>query len=310
MIWTKTISATSWHYEGMTLPAFGIETASLNPTQYDAQPAGWLARLKLGFTRRNERTVLATRAHSGPLVVQKPLYPEGDAVCHTVILHPPGGIAGGDDLAITVDVGPQAHALATTPGAGKWYKANGAVARQQLAFGVGEQAVFEWLPQETILFGAAYAEMATHIKLVGTAAYAGWEIVCLGRRASGEFFESGLLRQRTEIRRDGKLIWLEAGEVKGGDAFMHSPVGLRGCPVFGSMLVAAGQMPAELLDTCREIAPPAHAHVGMTQVPGVFSARYLGHSAQDARHYFERLWAVLRPWYATRPAQRLRLWNT
>src|SRR3989344_500526 len=108
----------------------------------------WKARLALGFESRDGRTVLAERRHDGPLVVQKALYPEGDAVCHAIVVHPPAGIAGGDELELKVRSARGAHALLTTPGAGKWYRSAGPRAEQKLRFDVS--GALEWLPQETI----------------------------------------------------------------------------------------------------------------------------------------------------------------
>jgi hypothetical protein len=123
----------------------------------EAARPGWQARLTLGFERRGERTLLAHCEHHGPLRVQKALYPEGPAVCQAIVLHPPGGIAGGDRLEIVLAAGPGAHAQLTTPGAGKWYRSGGRRARQSLHVRVDEQAIVEWLPQETIVFDGAEA---------------------------------------------------------------------------------------------------------------------------------------------------------
>ncbi|MFZ5506601.1 MAG: urease accessory protein UreD, partial [Pseudomonadota bacterium] len=120
------------------------------PTPDAGSDAGWQARIALGYRALDGRTVLARREHSGPLRVQKPLYPEGDAVCHTLLLHPPGGIAGGDALQVELDAGPGTHALITTPGATKWYRSAGPQARSDLHLRVGAGAVVEWLPQDAI----------------------------------------------------------------------------------------------------------------------------------------------------------------
>ena len=52
----------------------------------------WDAALDLAYAVRGGSTVLARRSSRGPHAVQKPLYPEGDLVCHTIVLYPPGGL--------------------------------------------------------------------------------------------------------------------------------------------------------------------------------------------------------------------------
>lgn len=277
--------------------------------QSDAR-TDWIADLWLEFGWLNGRTLLARKRHNGPLVIQKTLYPEGENVCHGIIIHPPGGVAGGDRLSINAVAGDQAHVLLTTPGAGKWYKANGQRASQQLNFKLESAAILEWLPQETIIFDAAQAFLTTQVELAPGACYAGWEIVCLGRQAAGEKFLQGWLRQRMQIWREGKLIWAEFADLHGGDALLDSPIGLNGCAVMASFIVAAGVTPSEVLEACRAVAPTDNADWGVTALPEVFSARYLGNSAPAAREYFEKLWAILRPWYAAREAHRPRIWNT
>lgn len=273
-------------------------------------PSSWEADLCLEFARRDNRSVLVKRIHRGPLVVQKPLYPEGDAVCHAIVLHPPGGVAGGDQLQMEARLSAHAHALLTTPGAGKWYKANGAEAAQQLHFRLDERAVLEWLPQETIIYDAAQVRWQTRVELAESACFAGWEITCLGRRAAGERFSSGYLLQSLQVFRTGRLLWGEYARVPGGDRLLDSPVGMRGLAVNATFIVAAGAVPSEVLAACREIVAPPRAYVGVTALPEVFVGRYLGNHAHAAREYFEALWAILRPWYAGIAARRPRIWNT
>ena len=86
----------------------------------------WQARLELSFQLSGGRTILARRQHVGPLIVQRPFYPEGPEVCHTYLLHPPAGIAAGDRIEAAVSVEEGAHVLLTTPGAAKWYRSGGA----------------------------------------------------------------------------------------------------------------------------------------------------------------------------------------
>jgi len=269
----------------------------------------WRAELALEYERRGPRTVLAARRHDGPLVVQKPLYPEGDAVCHTIVVHPPAGIAGGDELEIAARAGEGAHALLTTPGAGKWYRSAGPWARQRLALDAGKGACLEWLPQETIVFDGALAEMRTEVKLAADAVYIGWEVLCLGRTGSGEHYGSGECRPRTQLWRDGKPLWFEHGRIEAGGPLMGSPAGLGGRSVCGTLLAAAPGVDSEVLSACRQ-AQATSGEVTVTLLPGLLVARYLGDSSEAARHYFARLWRHLRLALTGREAVEPRIWKT
>lgn len=271
----------------------------------------WRARLALDFQRREAATLLTRREHMGPLRVQKPLYPEGEAVCHAIVLHPPSGIAGGDELEIDVRVGEGAHALLTTPGAGKWYRSAGAWASQRLSLTVETHGMLEWLPQETIVFDAARAAMSSHIDLADEARFIGMEVLCLGRRASGEGFTNGALHLATRVRRAGQPIWLERGRLEGDSGLLGSAAGLAGYSVSGTLLAAAARIEPALLAACRAIPlRESSAQHGVTLLPDMLVARYLGHSSEAARHWFFALWQVLRPALAGRDAQWPRIWNT
>ncbi|NMG66774.1 urease accessory protein [Azoarcus indigens] len=281
-----------------------VECPSLTPSAH-----GWQAELHLGFRRRGDRSVLAERRHVGPLVVQRALYPEGGEVCHAIVVHPPAGIVGGDSLTLNVDVGAGAHALLTTPGAGKWYRSEGRAGRLSQRIAVAEGGVCEWLPQESIVYEGAVGELLTEVELAGDACFIGSEMSCFGRTGSGERFGRGTLALATRIRRDGKSLWLERGRVEGGGSLMDSPVGLGGHPVVGTLLAASPRVDGELLAACRGIAP-AVGEGAVTLLPGLLVARYLGPGCEPGRIWFNRLWAVLRPALAGRPLAIPRIWNT
>jgi urease accessory protein len=273
----------------------------------------WHAELNLGFAHTGVRTVLRENRHRGPLRVQKALYPEGDAVCQAILLHPPSGIAGGDQLEISTTVGAAAHAQITTPGAGKWYRSGGADAMQRINFDVQAGATLEWLPQETILFDGARARMETRIKLATDSRYIGWDTLCLGRSAAGERFENGRFDLFYRIDRENKPLWIERGSFSGNGAMLYSPAGWAGATVCGTLLCSFPELPQQatsLLEACRAIAPTDAASHGLSALPGVLVARYLGDSSEAARHWFAALWAILRPACCGRPAITPRIWNT
>jgi urease accessory protein len=285
-----------------------------------APTTGWQARLTLGFQRQHARTILGSCAHHGPLRVQRPFYPEGDEICHVALLHPPGGVVGGDELHIDVTLHSDARALVTTPAAGKFYRSAGPRARQIQHLRVAAGAALEWLPQENIVYSGARVHAGTHVELQGDARFIGWEILCLGRPAAGERFATGDYRQDLELWRDGEPLYLEHGRYPGGDVILDARWGLQSQPV-SATLACVGAPPdgvaairAEWEAFTDSTAPgPAGQNEERgtaTQLDGVLVCRYLGPSTARARRFFMLAWNVLRPNVLGRPPCPSRFWNT
>lgn len=272
-----------------------------------------LATLELGFSRDGNTSRLGHRSHYGPLRVQKALYPEGPDTCHTIIVHPPGGVVGGDELRIAANVGAGAHALLSTPGAAKWYRANGHVSTQQLDLQVQAGGTLEWMPQETIFFNEADVLLDSTVRLAADARYLGCEILCFGRSAHGERFARGRVRQRLHIERDGLPLWLEQGTLTGGSAAMASPLGLAGQTVCASLVAIGTTLGSDALAALRAACKDAadgNSSTGVTQMKSVILVRYLGHSSEAARHAMLAAWQQLRPALIGREAAELRIWQT
>ncbi len=270
----------------------------------------WHAELELGYARQGDTTRPVLRCHRGPLRVQKHLYAEGPEVCQHIIVHPPAGIAGGDRLQIDARVDEGAWSQLTSPGAAKWYRARSA-ASQQVNLRVAPGATLEWLPQETIVYAGAQAELTTRIDLEGDARLCYWDMVALGRPAAGERFDTGYFQAHLDIRRDGRLLWHERQRVVGGDGLLDSPIGLAGHPVFATLLMT-GELSAELLEHCRELPGPDGQMLrgDLTQLPGLIVARCLAGEALQARAWLIELWRLLRPALLGRDAVPPRIWST
>ena len=281
----------------------------MKPAEAIAQ-RGWEATLQLAFQRRGERSVLARRSSFGPLAIQKALYPEGDRVCHAILLHPPGGIAGGDRLEISIEVETGAHALLTTPGATKWYRTAGAQASQRVGISVGRNAICEWMPQENIFFDSAHAQNALTVDLHEGAVFCGWDVVCLGRTASGERFRAGQIRQHLRVTRGAKPLFEELGTLEGGSALLDSPVGMAGYPICATFIMAGVAADRDGLNLCRAAAPAGDCKWGVSAMGEVVIARCLTFTAEAAREYFLKMWEHLRPRYAQMPARVPRIWAT
>ena len=272
-----------------------------------ARQRGWHAELSLCCEQRRERTVLARKSQLGPLTLQRPFYPEGP-VCHLYLLHPPGGVVGGDALDIAIDVGPGAHALVTTPGATKFYRSAGtdALVTQRLSVAAG--AGLEWFPQEAILFPGARVRSRTEVALQADASFMGWELLSLGRPVIGERFDSGALHMGLCLSRDGRPLLTDRLRVT-LPRHLDGPSGLRGRPVVGTF--AATGCDADALQVAREAAGlPAGVLLGMTLLDDLLVARCLSGATEPVQRVFCTLWGALRPMLRGREACPPRIWAT
>lgn len=280
------------------------------PVPSVAALAPWRASLALRFEATDRGTRLSTLRHHGPLRVQRALHPEGAAVCHAIVVHPPGGVAGGDELAIDVDVGRGAHALLTTPGASKLYKSAGRRAMQTVRLKL-DGGVVEWLPQETIVFEAAQARLGLDVDVRAGGLALAWDIVTLGREAMGEAFATGVLDTRLAVANEGRTLLEERMHVAGGSRWLASPVGWRGARTCGTLVAAGRDVDDGLLERCREALAPWSPHAAVSRLaPDCVVARFLGASANQARCAFSALWSPLREALAGRPSRPPRIWST
>jgi urease accessory protein len=273
--------------------------------------SGWQAQLKLSLQQQRGRTVLARRSHFGPLAVQRPFYPETDGTCHVYILHPPGGIVGGDELHIETNLDHGAKCLVTTPGATKLYRSNGDTALITNILTVADHGTLEWMPQEAIAFDGSRSLTTTDVHLESGADFCGWDIVCLGRRAAGEEFLNGSYRQSFRIWRDHRPIAIESNALEGGSRQLTANWGLSGYSVSGTFLFVTRDE-AQSLQALRERTENRYSdcRFGVTQMRDVIVARYLGNSAEQAKALFTDVWSLLRKEVYRRFAVRPRIWDT
>lgn len=258
----------------------------------------WHARLDLNYRLEGERTVLQ-HAHTGPLRILKSLYPEGDSTCHNVIIHPPGGLVGGDLLDVRVHAGAHTHALISTPGATRFYRSDGPRATQQVALSLDDGARLEWLPLETIAYAGCDAHNTLSATLARGAEWLGWDIAALGLPTADRPFERGSLTQRLEI----PGLWLEQARIDATDQrLLASPLGLGGQRCLGTLWLACGaplsrERRERLLEAVRDVlqAQPHGVQAGATcPNPQMLVMRAVAPLVEPLMAVFQRVWATLR----------------
>ncbi len=261
--------------------------------------------MQLTFAQHAGRTRLVERQHVGPLLVQRPFYPEGPS-CHAYIVHPPGGVVGGDELRMEVDVGVASHTLLTTPAAAKFYRSDGRTARQDQILRA-EGSVLEWLPQESIFYPRAIVRSTTRIELRSGAKFIGWELACLGLPARDQPFHAGELRLSLELWVEGLPLLMDRLRINGAEGLTGTRWGLGGHEAIGTMLVYPAT--SAMVDAVRSLQPRG-VELGVTLVDNVLVCRALAAQAEPIKRTFVECWRTLRPLLIDRPAVPPRIWAT
>ncbi|QGN39805.1 urease accessory protein UreD [Klebsiella oxytoca] len=263
---------------------------------------GWQATLDLQFQLLGGKTTLASRRHVGPLTVQRPFYPE-EGICHLYLLHPPGGIVGGDELAISATIEPGCHTLITMPGASKFYRSSGAQARLQQTMTLAENSTLEWLPQDAIFFPGANAALHTVFHLTSSSTLLAWDLLCLGRPVIGESFSHGALTNRLEVWIDGSPLLIERLSLADGELACVAQQ-----PWVGTMLFYPAN--ETLLEGVREKLTPLANYAGATLTDGLLTVRFLSDDNLLCQRVMRDIWQFMRPHLTGKTPLTPRIWLT
>jgi urease accessory protein len=274
---------------------------------------GWKAVLDLTFIDRGDKTVLKHRSQQGPLAIQRPLYPEGNP-CHSYLLHPPGGVVGGDTLQIKVQAQQGAKALITTPGATKFYRSESKYAKQQQTLHVSKDSRLEWLPQENIFFPDAHVRMDTQVFLETGAQFLGWEMHCFGRPALNEGYSAGHLIGKTEIYLDNKLLLTEGLNVLGDDKVLKDK-GLLGYQMMGTVYISIDdddfyQLVQSLLINIQQEYKEGALLIAASQLENLLVIRALGNWSEVILDCFQKVWQLTREHWTEECPEPPRIWAT
>ena len=275
---------------------------------------GWHGHLQLDYHRDGDITQALDR-HDGPLRVLQRLYPEGPGICHHVLVHPPGGMVGGDTLAIDVTLAEGSHAVLTTPGAARFYRSSGAAALQTLTVRAAAGSRLEWLPLETLAYSGCEGENRMRFELEPGAQTLGWDVLALGLPAADQPFERGRFTQHIEL--PGR--WLEHGTIAADDrTLLDSPLGLAGQRVMGTLWLAAGSgLPDDRREALLEAARTACASHALARRAGATSPndalvllRVLAHRVEPLMELFKQVRGLWRTQLWGLDARPPRIWTT
>lgn len=271
----------------------------------------WKGFLSFAFEFSAHRTVVKDKQHFGPLVVQRPYYQEFDCPI-VLVIHPPGGIAGGDELLIQVRSKSHSKGIVSTPAATKFYRSNQKIAKQTQHVTMESESELEWLPQETLFFDQSYAENTLTFDLLSQESkLMAWDIVGLGRPAREEGYQTGFLKQTLQVKVEGKLCFKDRLELTPDNQYLKEAPGLNAHSLLGTMILFADTKRLdEVMQVLREQAWFSQPGLGITSVNGLVVIRMVSRKLDAVKQVFYDIWTLSRPIVLNKQAVKPRIWNT
>ncbi|OKH12141.1 urease accessory protein UreD [[Limnothrix rosea] IAM M-220] len=271
----------------------------------------WHGKVNLSYGSRDNQTVVRRCLTAAPFRVQRPFYPDGDHVCHTVLLHTAGGVVGGDRLSIDLALAENSHVFLTTAAANKIYRSNGEVAAQTGVINQAAGTILEYFPQELIVFDGADYRQSLRVNLAPGAVWCGSDIIRFGRTARGEKYHSGQWCNATEVWQEGELLWGDRQQLQGNPQLFSAWNGLNDQPIVGTLALVGLDIHEEKISQLREIAPPLKQGLGgITKLPKGLLCRYRGSSSTEVKRWFIAMLQAWRSLYSPHKFTTPRVWQT
>lgn len=271
--------------------------------------SAWHGDLCLGYRWHHHRTEVIQAYAKAPLRIQRPFYPESPEVCHSVMLHTAGGMVGGDQLHIQLDLQAQAQVFLTTAAASKVYRSPITPVRQTIEINIAPQACLEWLPQETIIFNQAQYQQFLRVNLAPGGLWLAWDVTRFGRTARQEFFTDGTWRSHIEVWQDGTPLWIDRQWLPGTTETFWGLHGLNGCPVAGNFVFIGREVNSSLIQEIRALWPGRVTDIGVSRLAAGVICRYRGSDRRAAQSWFIAVWGLLRVLFLGRVVCLPRVWG-
>jgi len=246
------------------------------------RPQRAAGRLSLSFHAQNTQTKLKTFYQEGCLKARLPR-PATETTADLITLNISGGIAGGDSLSTSLTLEPNTSLRLSTQSAERIYRALDAPATITTTLHLGHHAKLDYLPQETIFFNAFALHRTLDIHLEPTSNLLAIESLIFGRQSSGETIQTGHLRDRITLHKNGKPIYQDMTRLDGNIAQHLSRPAIAGGASAMSCLILHAPDAASYLTPLRALLETSTLTAGATLLDGILIARLLAPNSQTLR---------------------------